>query len=258
MNPLSPLSSATSWTLFQLYQLTGNMGLAIIGLTLVIRFLLLPLTASSLKAQKKMQKLQPELKELKNKHKDNKTEFQKAQMELYKKYNINPLSGCLPYIVQIVFLIVLYQVLLSSLKEPILNGIAINTRFFWLDLRTPDQFFILPILAGLTQFILSLMILPGIEQHDIVPNNSKNKAVQEKNKKEEDVIEMGMAMQKQMVFLMPLMTTFIAWRFQSGLGLYWVTTTLFSVVQQYFVSGPGGIKSYAQSAYLRVLSVVKK
>jgi YidC/Oxa1 family membrane protein insertase len=87
---------------------------------------------------------------------------------------------------------------------------------------------------------MSLMISPGAEIPDIVPNESKKKEVQKANEKEEDFAEMAASMQKQMLFFMPVMTAFIAWRYPSGLALYWVITTVFSIVQQYFISGWGG------------------
>lgn len=244
--------------LFQLYTVTGNLGLAIIALTLIIRFLLVPLSIKSLKSQKKIQDLKPELDKLKKKHKDDKAQFQQAQMELYKKYNVNPLAGCLPYLVQIVLLIILYRVLLKFIGQTEMNGTVINSSFLWLDLRQPDRLFILPVLAGVSQLVLSLMISPGAEVSDVVPNDSKNKAVQKANEKEEDFAEMAASMQKQMIFMMPIMTGFIALRFPSGLALYWVITTVFSAVQQYFISGLGGITSYWKLAIVKIQGLTTK
>lgn len=246
-NAFTFVKDFTIQILFQLYVVTGNLGLAIIGLTLLIRLLLIPFSVGPLRSAKKMQEIKPELDKLKKKHKD-KAELQKAQMELYKKYNINPFAGCLPYLVQIALLILLYRVLITFIGQTEMNGVGINPSFLWLDLRQPDQFHILPILAGATQLLLSLMIMPATETPDVVPNDSKNKKVQEANEKEEDVAEMAATMQKQMIFMMPLMTGFIAWRFSSGLALYWVVTTLFSIIQQYYVSGWGGLFVYTRRA----------
>lgn len=230
--------------LVQFHNLTGNLGYSILLFTFVVRSLLLPLSLPSLKSQKKIRAIQPEVNELKKKHGNDKKAFQVAQMELYKKYNVNPLSGCLPQIVQIIVLILLYQVLVKFISTPLIQGVAINSRFFWLDLSKPDSSFVLPVLAAVTQLILSVMILPGGEVADIVPNDSKKKSIQEANKKEEDVADMAASMQKQMLFLMPLTTGFIALRFPSGLALYWVATTVFTIFQQYFLSGPGGLVTY--------------
>lgn len=236
------------------YQTTGNLGLAIIVFTLIVRFALLPLTLPSLKAQSKMRELQPELNKLKKKLKDDKQGLQKAQMELYQKYNVNPLAGCIPQLVQLGLLIFLYQALISFLGRGQINGINIDPSFLWLNLTNPDSTLVLPIVAGVTQLLLSLMIAPGAETRDIVPNKSKNKKVKEENKKEESMAGMAASMQQQMVFLMPVMTAFIAARFPAGLALYWVITTVFSIGQQLAISGPGGLKTYT----LRALAFVKK
>jgi YidC/Oxa1 family membrane protein insertase len=227
-----------------LYQLTGNLGLAIIALTLLIRLVLVPLTLPSLKAREKITEIQPELNKLKNKHGKNKQALQKAQLELYQKYNVNPLAGCIPQLVQLAVLIFLYRSLISFLGQDVINGSTINPSFLWWDLTAPDSKYVLPVIAGVSQFILSLMISPGGEIRDIVPNKAKSKKVQQENKKEENMAGMAASMQQQMLFMMPIMTVFIAARFPSGLTVYWVITTLFSIGQQYMVSGLGGLKSY--------------
>lgn len=230
--------------LTQLYGVVGDLGLTIIIFTLIMRFVLLPLTLPSIKAQKKMQDLKPEIDKLKKQHGTDKKAMQMAQLELYKKYNINPLSGCIPQIIQLVVLILLYQALYAFIGQDSINGAAVDTQFLWLNLSQPDPRYIVPVLAGLTQMVLSLMIAPGAEVKDIVPNKSKVKAVKDANKKEEDVAEMAATMQQQMLYIMPVMTAFIALSFPSGLGLYWIVTTIFSIGQQYAISGPGGLTTY--------------
>jgi len=230
--------------IFQLYQLTGNLGISLIVFTLIIRFVMLPLTVSSLKAMNNIRKLQPEISKLKKKHKGDSAAMQKAQMELYKKYNINPLAGCLPQILQIAVTYVLYHVLVNFLKTPEINGVVIDPHFLGLNLNNPDPTYILPVLAGVTQLFLSLMIAPGAEQPDVVANESKSKKVKEDNKKEEDFAEMAQSMQQQMIFIMPVMIGILALNFPSGLSLYWVITTLFSIGQQWYISGWGGTTLY--------------
>jgi YidC/Oxa1 family membrane protein insertase len=193
-----------------------------------------------------MQDLKPELDLLKKKFGSDKTGFQQAQLDLYKKYNINPLAGCLPQLAQFGVLIVLYQTFLRLLKQPDFNGIPLHLHLGWLDLSKPDSLFILPILAAVSQLILSVMLMPVTEIKDEVPNKSKKLKIQEKNKKEEDTAEMAATMQQQMLFMMPIMTGIFAIKFPSGLALYWVVTTIFSIVQQYFISGPGGLQTYYQ------------
>lgn len=222
----------------------GSLGWSIIAFTILIRGALLPLTLSSIRAQKKIKDLQPELKKLSNKFKNNKQALQKAQLELYQQYNVNPLAGCLPQIVQIFVLIVLYRALLTFL-----NGnaeLGADLHFLWLNLAQPDPTYVLPIVAAVSQLLLSLMIAPGAEIPDVVPNKGGSKKIKAANKKEEDTAEMAATMQQQMLFIMPIMTGVIAVRFPAGLALYWVAATLFSIGQQYYISGWGGLTSYYQ------------
>ncbi len=234
-----------------LTSLTGNLGLAILVFTFLIRSALLPLSLPTLKATQKMRELQPEIKKLKKKYGKDKEALQKAQMDLYKKYNVNPLAGCIPQLLQFAVLIFLYRALLALLNDP---SITLDTRFLWLNLTEVDKVYILPVLAAVSQLVLSIMIAPGAEKEDRVPNNSKSKKIQQENEKEEDVAEMAQSMQQQMMFIMPIMTGFFALRFPSGLALYWVATTLFSIGQQYYVSGWGGITTYSR----RILSKFQK
>ncbi|KUK79880.1 MAG: 60 kDa inner membrane insertion protein [Microgenomates bacterium 39_7] len=233
-----------------LYSVLGNLGLSIVMMTLLIKALLLPASLPSLKAQNKMKKVAPKIEKLKKKFKNDPKGLQQAQVELYKKYNVNPLAGCLPQIVMIIILVGLYRSLNTFLENGVIDGIAVNTSFLWLNLTQPDQTYVLPILAGLSQLILSIMISPGGEVRDIVPNESKNKKTIQKNKDEEDMASMAKNMQQQMIYIMPFMTAFIASRFPSGLAVYWVVANLFTVAQQYFVSGWGGLSIYWKRAML--------
>jgi YidC/Oxa1 family membrane protein insertase len=237
-----------------LYTKVGDFGLSIIIFTLILRFVLAPLSIPTIKSQKKMQLLRPELEKLKRKFGHDKKLLQQEQLKLYQQNNVNPAAGCLPYILQLVVLIALYQVLSSFLGSKEVAGVAVNTMFLGLDLAKPDRTFILPILSGVTQLVLSVMLLPGVESHDLVPNDSKVKKVQEENKKEQDVQEMAESMQKQMVFMMPVVTGIAALQFPSGLAMYWVVSTIFSIAQQWILSGPGGLFLYANKG----ISAVRK
>ncbi len=229
INPINQL-------LIFLYGLTGNnLGFAIILLTLIIRGILVPVTIPSLKSAKKLQELKPHLDRLKEKHKD-KQKLQLAQLELYKQHGINPASGCLPQVAQLLVLIALYQVFIKFINVSELNGQVLNLNFFWLNLGKPDPYYILPVLAGLSQLVFSLMMTSGLESHLKAPKDKKEK------QKEEDSMEMAQSMSQQMLLIMPAMTVLISLKFPSGLALYWVITTVFSLVQQYLVSGPGGLK----------------
>jgi YidC/Oxa1 family membrane protein insertase len=229
--------------LHQLYEVTGNLGWAIIALTLLIRAATVPLTLPSLKSQKRMRALQPEIKRLRALHDGNPAAFGQAQMALYKEHNINPLAGCLPTLIQIGILFVLYHVLRQFIGEG-QQGLIENINFYGLNLTAPDKTYVLPILAGGMQLILSAMLLPGLESHDIYPEKSESKEVSEANKKETQQQDMAEMMQKQMLFVFPVMTGIMAASFPAGLGLYWTVSTAFSLIQQYLISGWGGLARF--------------
>ena len=121
------------------------------------------------------------------------------------------------------------------LKQSSVEGTVLNPYFIYLDLTKPDRTYIMPILAGVSQLIFSLMMQSG------VVSEVKNPKKKDEKKKEENSLEMASSMQQQMVYMMPLMTVIISLNFQSGLVLYWVISTVFSLVQQYFFSGWGGL-----------------
>jgi YidC/Oxa1 family membrane protein insertase len=232
---LAPINAILYQALLFFYKLFGgNLGLSIIAITLITKAVLLPLVIPSLKSAKKMQDLKPELDRLKTKHTD-KAALQQAQVALYKERGINPAAGCLPQIFQIIILISLYQVFMYFLKQSSIGGTVLNPYFLYLDLTKPDRTYIMPILAGVSQLVFSLMMQSGVESHVQNPKKRDDK------KKEENNLEMASSMQQQMVYMMPLMTVIISLNFQSGLVLYWVISTVFSLVQQYFFSGWGGL-----------------
>ncbi len=228
--------------------LFSNLGLAILGLTVFIRLMLFPLTLPALRMSKKQKELKPELDKLKKRFRDNKDKLAQKQLELMREHGVNPALGCLPQIVQIVVLIALYQVFRQALqangqgisalnsmlyfdflKIPV--GGSINVEFLYLDLTQPDPYYVLPILAGLTQAALALVgrRLQGQDSSD---------EKQEKESVEEDtggMESMMQDMQWQMGLIFPLMTVFIGVRLQSGLVLYWVASVLLSLVQQWWV-----------------------
>lgn len=231
-----------------LYGLSGqNLGIAIILLTVLIRGVLVPVTIPSLRSAKKMQELKPALDKLKEKHKD-KQKLQLAQLELYKQNGVNPAAGCLPQVAQLLVLIALYQVFIKFINSGQFDGHSLNLGFLWLNLGKPDPYYVLPVLAGLSQLIFSFMMTSGLEGHIKAPKNKDEK------QKEEDSLEMAQSMSQQMLYIMPAMTVIIALKFPSGLALYWVITTLFSLIQQYIISGPGGLKPLL--AKLRIIKTI--
>lgn len=246
--------------LILLYKVFGSLGVAIIILTLTIRTILIPLTAPSLKAAKKMAELAPELEKLKQKHGKDKQKFAQAQMELYRQKGVNPAAGCLPQIIQLVILIALYQAfaqvlrangveIISKLNEILYPALRlpletrINLSFLYLNLSKPDVFHfqgvpipgIFLILAALTQFLSSKMMQPAVKTQEKIAQKTEEKA--------DDI---ATSMQSQMLYLFPLMTILIGFTFPSGLILYWFIFSAFQLIQQYFTSGWGGLALWAE------------
>lgn len=250
------ISNAIYQLLVFFYGLTGNLGLSIILLTVAVRTAMIPLIVPSQKKQlqnrDKLKKIKPELAKLKEKHKNDRTALSQAQLELYKQHNIQLFSWSLllPF-VQLIFLFALYHVLINFLQG---SEASANSFFFGINLINKDSTYVLPVLAVITQLILSVMIMPGVEKHDVVPNDSSEKKIQELNKKETDEQEMAEQVSQQMMFMLPVMTGIFALSFPAGVALYWVATTVFSIGQQYFVSGVGGLGKY----WFKLLSLVKK
>lgn len=220
-----PLLNALVW----LYNIIPgrDLGLAIIALTLLIRIILIPAFQKSLKSQKELQHLQPQLEEIRRKHKDNKEAQTKATLELYKQHKINPFSSCLPLLVQLPILIALYQVFLSGLHNKVSGELypfisdpgKIQTSFLsFVDLAQPNLYFGLA--AGLLQFVQSKMMVPK-KNSGSAPD--KTQAL----------------MNAQLTYFMPIVTAFIAIRLPAGLAVYWIVTTLFAIGQQYYIMKKG-------------------
>lgn len=178
-----------------------NYGIAIILFTVFIKTLLFPLTAKQMKSMQAMKLLGPKLKEVQEKYKNDKQEQQKAIAELYKTEKINPLSGCLPLLVQMPILSGMFYAL-RSFKYVSHPG------FLWIkNLSAVDHFYILPILAALTTYFSS-------RQNSAGTLNDANPGM------------------KATMLMMPLVTGFMALHFPAGLGLYWVVSNLMQLVQQ--------------------------
>ena len=226
----------------------GSFGWAIIALTAMIRTILLPLSLPAMRSAQKMQNLKPQLDELKKRHSGDKRRLQQEQLQLFKQEGINPAAGCLPTLIQFAVLIALYRVFMDFIEKGKLDSSSANLNFFYLNLARPDHLYILPILAGVTQLLLSVMLMPGKEHHttEDLTRKAREKEGLEKKDKEEDVQDMASAMQQQMLYVMPVMTALIALKLPSGLAVYWVATTLFSIGQQYLVSGLGGLRPWVE------------
>lgn len=234
--------------------LFSNLGLAIIALTAVIRALLIPLMNPQLKSAKKMQELAPEIAKLKEKFKDDKQKLAQAQMELYKRNGVNPASGCLPQILQLVILISLYNAfnrvirpdanLIGKLNESLYSSVKLptdtilNLNFLYLDLSKPDLihipgFVAIPgvfvILATVFQFLSSKLMMPSVKIEE--------KQAKQTEKKSDDF---SSSMQKQMLYLFPAMTLIFGYTLPSGVMLYWFVFSLFSFLQQFILNKQKG------------------
>lgn len=231
------------------YRILGNLGLAIILMTFLLRVVLFPLTLPTLKAAQKIKKLTPEIEKLKKKYGKDKKGFAKAQLELYRREGANPAAGCLPQIVQLLVLVAFFQafnqvlradgdiiaklnsVLYSSLKLP--AAAQIETRFLYLDLTKPD-FFILGKLKLPGFFLLGAAITQFLSSKLMAPSVSKSKRIASQTPGEFD--DVAVAMQKQSLYLMPIMTIMFGLTFPAGLVLYWLIFSLTTLIQQLWLN----------------------
>ncbi len=179
--------------------------LAIIILTILIKIALFPLSVKQMKSMKNMQSIQPEVQKLQKKHKNDKEKLNKATMELYQKYNVNPAAGCLPLLVQMPILFALFNSLRAYPFEP-----AEHATFFWINnLTNPDPLYILPILVGIATFFQSKLTAA-----------SSGPAGQN----------------KMLLYFLPVMIGYISLQFPAGLCLYWVVFNAMGVLQQYIIN----------------------
>jgi len=199
---LAFLSAPLFWVLERAYRLVQNWGIAIILVTLLIKLLFYPLTEASGKSMAKMRKLQPRLKAIQDRYKDDKQAQSQAMMELYKTKKVNPMAGCLPMLIQIPFFIAFYWVLLESVE------IRQAPFFLWIqDLSSRDPYFVLPLIMGLGMFF----------QQKLNPAPPD-------------------PMQAKIMTAMPVMFTAMFAFFPSGLVLYWLTNSLLSIAQQWKIN----------------------
>jgi len=215
--------------LFYNYLPGHNLGIAVIFLTILVRTILYPLSIKAIRSQKALQELQPKIAEIQKQYKDSKEQQALAIMNLYKDADISPFSGFFTLLVQFPILIALYQVFSKGLDSAELVNLysfvprpgQINTIFFaGIDLAQP--FLVFAILAGLLQLVQLKMAM-------------------KKSKNEDKMSQFAQLLQKQTLYFFPILTIVILLRLPSAIALYWLTTTVFSILQQYFV-----VKKYDQ------------
>lgn len=244
---------------FQATHIPGALGFSIMFLTIIIRVLVWPFMSTQIKATKKMADLKPLLDLLKFKHKDDKKQLATAQMALYKEHGVNPAGGCLPALIQIPIFIALYQSIINVLPGAGGHIEAINKLLYFPELKLPstiDPYFfglnlgikpsdfgkygvlllLIPLLTAVLTFIQSKMALPKVVKK--YPSDSP------KEKKEKESMEDSMGqVQSQMVYMMPVMFGYFVFISPAGLAIYWNCYTILGIIQQYKISGWGGMES---------------
>ena len=205
---------------------SNDIGWAIIGLTIVIKIILLPLSAKSLKSQKSLQDLQPKVDALRKKFKDNKEAMGKELMNLYREEKVSPFSSCLPLLVQLPFLFAIFQVLNDGVQNVSLERLySFVARPEFVDVNFLEIFNLenpsipLAVAAGILQFFQTKMLTH--KKQPQVPGAS-----------DEGIASM---MNKQMLYMMPIITVFIGATLPGGLALYWTMNTLITLLQQMIV-----------------------
>lgn len=195
-----------SWSLNTIADLLfGEYGLSILVVTIIIRFIVLPLNLKQYKSTKAMQKLQPELNKIKTKYKDDAKKQQEETMKLFQQHNVNPLAGCLPLFIQMPVLIALYYAIIWN------PDIRTHT-FLWMELGQKDPYYILPLLAAITTFIQQKVM------SKYTPSNPQMQTI-------------------MMIF--PVLIFVMSMNFVAAMPLYWFYGNIFTIVQTYFIYGRG-------------------
>lgn len=220
-----------------------DFGVAIILVTIITKLILVPLSKKQIESQKKMAIIQPKVKEIQQKHKNDKEKQSKALMELYKTHKANPMSGCLPLIFQLVFLIALYRVFFNISNA----GLTVDQASLYSFVANPgqiNQYFLgivdLSKAVNLSHLTFSdaphliLVALAAAAQYFQTKMLMAKQALSQKPKGKEDA-DFAQIMSKQMLFLGPLLTLFIGIKFPAGLALYWLVSTGFMIAQQYLI-----------------------
>ncbi len=224
MHILDPIINVLEPVLMWLTHTLHSYGLAIIIFTILVRGALAPLNLRQLKSAKKMSAMGPRIKELQQRHKGDREALTREQMALYKEEGVNPAAGCLPLLLQMPILYSLFFIFQNLKNRP---DLIYHAHFLWFHLDKPDglfgHFFIgsanaawgpLPILAAGTQWVQQRMMMQPT-------SDPQQRSTQ------------------QIMQFMPLMIMFFAINYPAGLALYWVTSTTFSIVMQYFITGWG-------------------
>jgi YidC/Oxa1 family membrane protein insertase len=190
----------------------GDLGVAIVLLTIAVRVVLFPLFYKGAKDQTVAQRLQPKIKQIQTEHRDNKEKQAAELMALYREHKFNPLSGILLLLVQLPIFIALFQIFRSELGSAVFDN---QTLFGLIDVG--EKSIVIAIIAAALQFLQGKLSLPPIEQGTETKNPLAGAG-------------------KAMVYVGPVFTVIILLNLPAGIGIYWIVTTLFSVVQQAYIN----------------------
>jgi YidC/Oxa1 family membrane protein insertase len=253
----TPVFQALFIVLVFFQQLTGDMAIAIIIVTLLVRALVIPLYRKQIVSQKRMQLLQPELKEIQKRFKGDRAKMQTAQAEFYKERGVNPASGCLPLVLQFALLLPMYSVFSNGLQNVDPNGMlrifglqvihltcpdvnlthvahaiqpCINSVVFGVDLSRPSVLFTVPVIGiGISVLAIASALLQLVQSRMTLPPASQSSD------------DPGSKAQRQTMLFIPLISIFYGGFLPAGLFIYWIVSTVFSVIQQYLIIGWGGM-----------------
>lgn len=213
---MNAISNLLGHILRIIFEFVNNYGWSIIVFTLFVRLLLVPLMVKQIKSQKAMQDIQPKIKEIQEKYKNKPEKQQEELMKIYQEAKINPLSGCLPLLIQMPILIGLFNVL----RDPVAYGVfaneaalkAADTGFLWIQSISSTKNISLALLSGISAYFMQKMMTTGDEQTE--------------------------NMMKSMTYVMSAMSLFWGYTFQAGLAIYWITSNLFSIAQYQLITSP--------------------
>lgn len=260
INPITNVLVA-SYKLLSLIGMPFALGFSIIILTVIIKLILWPFVSTQIKSAAKMQKLTPHMSALKEKHKGDKKKHQEELMKLYKEHGINPAAGCLPLIIQLPVIWSLYSVLTTIVGAQSVAAIDKINKILYFDflkltsvwdtnflgfalasspskmMSSAPYLILIPVLTGVFQFVLSKMMMA---ETTLLPVKTE--------KKEDDF---QTAFQKQSLFLFPAMIGFFSFSLPIGLSLYWNTFTIFGILQQYLLIGPGAARPWFEKVGLK-------
>lgn len=215
-----------------LYQiLGGNVVLAIVVFTILVRAATYPLTIKQQRSTKAMQELQPELKRLQEKYKNEREQLAQEQWALYRKHGVSPFAGCLPLLIQLPIMLGLYRAIVATLAATpmqlldlsgrlwitnLSSQVPLANKFLWLNLAVPDPLYILPVLVVVTTWLQQKLLMPATPSSGGGGNRQADQASQ---------------ISRQMMMIMPLMFGFFSLSFASGLSIYFIASNLIGIAQ---------------------------